>query len=1627
MAKKKLENKLLTSFIFVLFLGIFISLTMSCIIIFLFRERATNYSDISKILKEHENQKKKPIVSSIQDILFIKFQLIMNTLTNIRDEYVSSANNLNYDIETMKNYIKKYSYNGALLGDVQNKKRKEAIIHALKDDIDIKIKSVWAINPNITSIDDLDNVKDFDTIRAIYQSINLNIILKSNYELFDNSADFVDLFFVANEKYKTFVEFPFYHGDVKTIEDTEKDTFKHGYYEYFKKRLNNRWCLDENNNIPSYYYFFCRDWFRTCYSFWEKNPNTDLAISTPYIFVQDKKLGVSSCIKLKDPKDPNYEQNKEQPLIDNVLICADQILTSEIEAFDYYNSKLRGKFFINRVLNNIPIYYPKVDKQINLIPIIRLDFSDIREFYFNEFYKFELISSNFTSANNVLANQRNYLSYNQTFFRNGTKFSIEIYPVGLNLDKSDILSHVFNIIYITQEDFFKIDNNQFKEISLFKIIFMMFIMFIFALIIIITSMYLIILIAKQIVAPIVNLKEMLEDMSGAGENVTKVRNFSQKITIDAKQFSFKLNNDIEKNKSQEYETIPTSDDENEDEKEEIEIIENRSEDIEQLFQTLIKIKYLNSFAKTKMLSSEDNLLEYCYSKSTFNEFSNRQGVYLCDSNIANISLELNMFDKAILHFQNSLSDGIVLVKKILTHNNLLKKSNSLNKNLKELFEGGNDNEIELEDEKGNKEMNNLDKKALQLAKNNNDNKAINLNYKNINVDADYIKTILLDSRYPKIIVGFKQYFKSLNKFIKHYSKDQDEMNLKSEMSLINKSVIRESIEDTNMEFDLNYFIIKSQHNLMKFEEILIDYLRLSSCSVFNIIYKVEALLEYLEFLIKYKLRIDNDRNVKMIIYGKNENVKEEVKEKVDIVKKQEHLLDADKKRKKRFKLQTNVNVTEKILKDSYPNINSEIVEFKLETFMTIYELMMKYDESIHELRSKITFDHMKYYVDLKKGVDKNNGMKVMTPIPILIQRYQYLKGQLAYVCHEDVDALYHFQISKKLGIISDAEIICKSIKKIGKIIKRNLKSYSEMKIEDISSKMKKDKENKHKIFNERLNKEGLVDNKNNVSKAIVPDKSIKEGKSIVENDGKSKIISDKNKEVKEIKEKIFTEVSKQKRIKAVEDILDKLYLEEDQFKSIKRDIVLLINYSTLIDKKKRLQVEKAVSDIYEDIIGVNEKFCIFIYEKDLYNYLSITNKTPHNYNFCWELIQNMSEFSLENENYEIIIEKNVKNVKDENADNNNKSKNNISKNNISSSNLSINKSKSKSKSKNKKVNKMIFDKIEENDVINELDEYEGIMKKPDNVGNPIEDEEKESENKKNALIRNNKRASTINVTNKNVSTNSLKKMEEQLEEKLEEKSVINSKFKSIMNHTNHINTNSTNSNTNLNNNQNNDHFSFKRNDRHQNTTVLKSDSMKINHSSTILGDFKRSVDVKFVLEEAENLGYGHSKLNKFIDYIKRYIEKKNVETNELEERMTWILVLTDVINISEVENNFTAIQKKKDDFLKEEQQIVNNIIKKKFTKGVDVEEIKKKDDEVKKDGIIFLKVKSTNLINDAEKNNVEIERDIVEEDVKIYEEFFNFKTSNFTECSNITQIKDSLWTLSKIDNVKKFPMEFYQN
>ena len=692
-------------------------------------------------------------------------------------------------------------------------------------------------------------------------------------------------------------------------------------------------------------------------------------------------------------------------------VCADIGQDSLIFNFDNINNKLNGYFLVVPVGFNKIFYFPQSMEYANT-PMENI-FGNNKNFFLEEKVYFlnhvqKLMTSNYIKYikedresffEEVYTNGQN--SNDQYFYLNGQAFNFSIYPIVFE-NTAGKKEHVLNIIYVYNEKILtkgiKLISNIFVQIILELIIFVVFGSGLLYLVVLSFN-----ILVKYIVIPIKNVNYMLKGINIGGENRLDYLDYLKKRQEDNIEMLEKIyekedknikkknekgednnndNNDIDKdenldntpliNKEENDENDSQEEITNEDNEdlinlkidydkkydEESEFIEKESsfynfdENLLQYRPLEIDhlIKSLIEFKGASILTSSDqtikNIIDYSYSEDIFRNFKNKEGEIICQSNIGNLQSQLFEYDKAIYHLANALQEN--KLKSYLSRNlydELDESDNLLNKISLSFNHNRNNDRINL------------------LAEKQQNNFKDNFSQKIIGV--------LINIRYPRLIYCYYKFFSLLQK-----SKDNN--NIKGQ------------------------FMNTIFHSINYYHKIIIQYIFLSFAK--NDLIKIgESILDYIEFLIKFKLKTNVDN---------------------------EYFLDIK-----------NINRPELKNKRQY----KKYIFYKIVNWFILFDDYVSYVKNQTQLLAdKNIIEEISQNLNSEDN-EFNAGTQSVFLLRVNIQREEYLKGKFAKKCKNYCDALFYFiRAAQKNSIVLDGLIKKKAlikILKVGNILGKKFKNY----------------------------------------------------------------------------------------------------------------------------------------------------------------------------------------------------------------------------------------------------------------------------------------------------------------------------------------------------------------------------------------------------------------------------------------------------------------------------------------------------------------------------------------------------------------------------------------------------------
>ena len=1003
----KLENKFFNSFFYPFLVGVLLSM----IIVIVFLSIYTNdFLDLKtgQYIVDLEKKYAKTNINSVNALLtttLLKIQASLN-------EQILFYLNLAKKVKNIKNYnINSYLKSISSINDSFYEENKDKL----------KYMGFWFIDNDTTE----KNFTDNSTEKL--QLIVYSNILQNIYSTHAATKSSAKTYFFIFEKTNIYMGFPLDYYYV------------HNYTNDFKNFSNNPvFCCDKKGNIYKSYKFKCRDFYMNCLKakegIFDYNNKDEGYIRTIYVTNSYKQLGkldainiFNMCIQFDDPISKGI-----------AYACSDIQGDNLIFSFDNFNSKLVGYYLITAVGFNKVFYYPLNSDNAktpteNIFRWDRTFYLEEKTYFMNHIQK--LITSNYQRILNqsesifdeIYINGQN--TSGQYFYFNGEKYYFSIFPVILE-NIQGIKEHVLSIVYFYNNKLYYNGVKLYTSNTAIKIVLEIVLFTVFGS----GLLYLIVLtfntLSKYIVIPIKNVNYMLKGIHIGGENRLEYLDLLQKRQdenleklekIGEKRIkndlvdendNHLLNNDnnddkinnnyltkedaplIENNDNfeqdnnlndMEYngEIINPNIDYNKKydsesdyiEKEinfydfDEELLQYRPLEVDRLVKVLLDLK--GALLLTSTDHQVEEIINYSYSEEIFRNFKNKEGTTICQSNIGNLQSQLLKFDKAIYHLALSLQDD--KLKRFLsrTLSDELDESDTLLHKIS----------LSYNKDKDKEKINILAEKQQNNSRDNFSQKVIG---------------ILINSRYCKLINVYYKFFSFMKK--------------------------------ANIELLSGQFMNSIYHTINYYHKIIIQYIYLSY--VKNDLVKIgESILDYIEFLIKFKFKTSSDKKYLLNIHNRDR-------------------LECKDKQKYKKKIFDKILIWFNLF-DSYASHirdNSSLGDDK--------SIVEDYSHSLNSANSEL-----------------NSSSQSVFLFRVNIQRGDFLKGKFALSCKNYTDALFYFiRAARKKSIVMDGLIQKKSLKKIFKIslkLTKILEKYGIINF-PLEKKLLEYEKAKHKANNKRL-------------------------------------------------------------------------------------------------------------------------------------------------------------------------------------------------------------------------------------------------------------------------------------------------------------------------------------------------------------------------------------------------------------------------------------------------------------------------------------------------------------------------------------------------------------------------------
>ena len=944
----KLADKFLKAVFLPFFFGVLACIIIVTIYLFRYSYKYLDNRSFQNVLNTEQNLSQinimtinnlisRPIVQS-QIILEESYSLFMNLVqnSNILDKGNINVTTLVNGYQLSENFS--YYLNDRLFNEV----------------------AIWFIDQTNITIDMLkeNNILAYKQLSIVCQMIH------SFYSIYTILNQTIDSIYIGFDNSDLFIYYPVLKNS-NIIESMK----------YYGGNLN--FCSEEGGKVKTYYYYKCREWYLEYQNFVNNNENKNKTyiLIPPYNNINDDNYEYNPnsyiftlCKRFIDPI-----QKKFYNIDSYIVMCIDSFPNELFDILDEMNIKFKGYFFVTSVGFIKPFYYPKIFKKIKNVPINDFEFSWNDIYYLEEKMNFssEISKLMYKDYINKMTDDINNLStsfintiYQITintepnyYYKNGIKLNFSLYPILINNNES--FQHILSIIYVYNEDNLyehlysyqsKFEKRLYLELILFA-----FFGFVLLSMVILTMNAL----ARFITIPIKHVQYMLRGINIGGENRLDYLNSMkfQKEDFDSEGHNYfnpfiddknssdnkknkKQNNIVEKNQhfisyyQNNYSTNIKNDlyindfDEG--------LLQYRPKEINSLVKILLQLKRV--LILTSSNNNNEKIINYSTSENIFFNIKNKEGIYICQSNIGNLESQILNYDKAIYHLCLSLQD--VKLKKFLSKT--LSDELDVSNTLLHMIDGSYNKNYQ-------QEVTNLLVKKQQ-----------NSFHKSF---SQRIIGNLINNRYNKLIHIYFKFFSILQKSNRRY-------------------------EDLS-----GLFMHTCYHTIDYYHKIIIQYIYL--CYSSNDLIKIgESILDYIEFLLKFKLK--TNKNNKYYLYKSNENIPY-YKEKQNIKKK----------------------VFEKIIDwfDLFDHYVSHVNDNT--TLGSEKSIIDAYTHNINDLN------------------EINSGNQSTFLYKVHIQRGDFLRAKFALICHDYTEAVYYFiKASKSKTIVLDGLIKKKSLKHLNKLVKK---------------------------------------------------------------------------------------------------------------------------------------------------------------------------------------------------------------------------------------------------------------------------------------------------------------------------------------------------------------------------------------------------------------------------------------------------------------------------------------------------------------------------------------------------------------------------------------------------------------
>lgn len=588
-----LKDKFALYFLFPFVFAIILSLSITLLYVLNYINKLPYDNDIKSMVKNREEETTVPIIAKAKGLLNIEIQEKLKCL-NVIEAYIKKKWTKDVTKEKMISFINKNSLNSVFLSQ---KEKYEEIVN--KENFSVFDYSTWYISPQKDSIDKNDD----ELIQSLYSLNVLNLLLRSFTEINGEVSQELNLFNIFIPNINLVYYYPFQQSEE--------------YYKIFThnkdKELYQKNCIDSTLSTPDYFYYHCEEFYvETTQNYIKKN--RPLSISSPFKH-QNGKNYISLCKVIK------LNENE-------VIICVLSLTENIISKLNEINTMLSGYFFIMKANSKVPMYFPGNKDNIYESSLLRYEYDKNSYFYIDE-----LIESK---------SKFNSVEKDGTLMKNGIKITYKKYPINVYVEKE--ILNILNLIYVVSSNTYDENMKSLQRNLIPNLILQFILFFILGSVLTLIVKYLIKGIAKRIVNPFKMVNQTLQGLKGNKisnyqNDVSNEENNEEEFKIDSDNFSL-VKPKKKKRVYQEEENLQ---------------FEQQPEEVNSLLTKLISLKKL--IKNTVINYNTQNILDLIFAREEFKNSQNDSGVLFCDSNIGNLSLKTEKYDKAIYHLSLSLLEN----------------------------------------------------------------------------------------------------------------------------------------------------------------------------------------------------------------------------------------------------------------------------------------------------------------------------------------------------------------------------------------------------------------------------------------------------------------------------------------------------------------------------------------------------------------------------------------------------------------------------------------------------------------------------------------------------------------------------------------------------------------------------------------------------------------------------------------------------------------------------------------------------------------------------------------------------------------------------------------------------------